>query len=114
MALNQTTKTFLTEPSNSVFDVEADKTQIAVQDQDENKQDQEVLVLNEEMAQLKAKNEAMATQILEAKETTEMDKQRIAELEQRLKAFEAEREEMAELKAKNEAMAKKIEEEELK
>ena len=114
MALNQTTKTFLTEPSNSVFDVEADKTQIAVQDQDENKQDQEVLVLNEEMAQLKAKNEAMATQILEAKETTEMDKQRIAELEQRLKAFEAEREEMADLKAKNEAMAKKIEEEELK
>ena len=114
MALNQTTKTFLTEPSNSVFDVEADKTQIAVQDQDENKQDQEVLVLNEEMAELKAKNEAMATQILEAKETTEMDKQRIAELEQRLKAFEAEREEMAELKAKNEAMAKKIEEEELK
>ena len=114
MALNQTTKTFLTEPSNSVFDVEADKTQIAVQDQDENKQDQEVLVLNEEMAQLKAKNEAMATQILEAKETTEMDKQRIAELEQRLKAFEAEREEMAELKANNEAMAKKIEEEELK
>ena len=86
MALNQTTNTFLTESSNSVFDVEADKTQIAVQDQDENKQDQEVLVLNEEMAQLKAKNEAMATQILEAKKTTEMDKKRITDLEQRLEA----------------------------
>ena len=39
---------------------------------------------------------------------------KIAELEQRLKAYEAEREEMAELKAKNEAMKKKIEEEESK
>ena len=99
--------------------VDADITEIDVhkERQDQTKQNPEFLLLNEENAELKAKNESMATQLKKsdeeiqmANERAVMDRKRITELEQRLKVFEVEREEMAELKAKYEAITKKTDE----